>query len=219
MEDHRVRVARERRLRMRRRLLDTLLATYRGDQQRGPAVLEDVLTSAEVSKATFYKYFQSLEAAVVELGEQLADEMAVAIVSNYQHVTKSDERLAIGFQLFLTRAALYPKWGKFVTHGAYLNPSHKLLIEVRTDFERGVANGDYVIDSIDAAVTLTIGAMVEGMRHVSQEPPAPDYIRRLTAMTLLAMGVPAAKAQATVVRAAGLLERGAQERFSWWKPL
>ena len=204
---------------MRVRLLDTLLATYRGDQNRGPAVLDEVLRCANVSKATFYKYFSSLEAAVTELGEQLADEMAVAIVSNYAHVTRPRERLATGFQLFLSRAALDPRWGNFVTYGTYLNPNHKLLLEVRKDFERGVASGDYRIESVDAAVTLTIGAMVEGMRQLSERPSSRHYIRVLTAMALQAMGVPAAQARATVQRASALLERSAGDLFAWWKPL
>ena len=218
-EDHRVRVARERRARMRTRLLATVLATYKGDQTRGPAALDEVLACAGVSKATFYKYFPSIEAAVIELGERLADEMAVAIVSNYADVIRPPERLAIGFQLFLTRSALDPRWANFVTHGAYLSPDHALVLEVRQDFERGIETGDYELESVCAAVALTIGAMVEGMRHIAQSPSPRAYAETLTAMTLRAVGVPASQARATAANASARLRAGAAELFPWWKPI
>ncbi len=220
-EDHRVRVGRERRARTRNRLLDTILATYQGDHQRGPAVLGDVLAAADVSKAAFYKHFVSLEAAVADLGERLADEMAVAIVDNFAHVTRPRDRLAMGFQLFLARAAGDPRWTSFVTHGNYLNPAHKLVVEVRHDFVAGIDNGDYRIDDVDAAVHLTIGAMVEGMRHVAAATPASapgqTYAETLTVMTLQGVGVAAATARTIARRAAVRLADEAGAIFPWWR--
>ena len=219
IEDHRVRVARERRERTRNRLLETILATYRGDRNRGPAVLEEVLTRADVSKSNFYKHFQSLEAAVGELGERLADEMAAAIVTGIEHVTSPPDRLAMGFQLFLSRAASDPRWSSFVTHGTYLNPGHKLLVEVRRDFRHGIAAGDYKIQNVDAAVHLTVGTMVEGMRYLSATSPSRDYGEELTAMTLRGVGVPAKLTASIVRRAAARLDCEAGLLFPWWKQL
>lgn len=218
-EDHRVRVARERRARMRARLLATVLATYKGDQTRGPAGVDEVLACAGVSKATFYKYFPSVEAAVVELGEQLADEMATAIVLHYADVAEPSERLAIGFQLFLTRSVLDPRWGNFVTHGAYLSPGHKLVLEVRKDCERGLDRRDYQLDSVCAAVALTIGAMVEGMRHMPEARSPRAYSEALTVMILRAMGVPEPRARVTVSRACARVSQGAADIFPWWTPI
>jgi hypothetical protein len=126
--------------------------------------------------------------------------------------------LATGFQLFLSRAAIDARWGSFVAHGAYLNPNHKLLREVRKDFEMGLRCGDYKIEVIDAAVHLTIGAMVEGMRHLLEAPRSQAYIQELTAMTLRGMGVPTSQATATARRASAQLDREAGDLFPWWKP-
>jgi AcrR family transcriptional regulator len=73
-EDHRVRVAGEKRERMRDHLLGAVLAVYPGKPGQGPAVIDDVIRVAKVSRGTFYKYYPSLEEAVAELGAKLAAE-------------------------------------------------------------------------------------------------------------------------------------------------
>ena len=57
--DHRVRVAGERRERMRKRLLDAVMAMYARNPHGGPPLIDDVIAEADASKATFYKYFAS----------------------------------------------------------------------------------------------------------------------------------------------------------------
>lgn len=218
VEDHRVRVARERRGRTLARLLETILATYRGDQDRGPAVLDEILASAKISKTNFYKYFPSLDAAVRKLGEQLSDEMTATIQSVYKDVTNPADRLAIGFQLFLSRAAIDPRWGNFVGHGAYLYADHQLMLRVREDFELAARNGDFRIEEVDAAVDLVIGAMIEGMRHMVSGPPSRGYIEALAIMAMRGLGVPTRRAEASVRRASANLHREGSELFPWWKP-
>jgi hypothetical protein len=60
-------------------------------------------------------------------------------------------------------------------------------------------------------------AMVEGMRRVSSSRADPRYFEDLTAMTLRGVGVPRARAVATVHRAAARLEREAPRLFPWWR--
>jgi AcrR family transcriptional regulator len=93
-EDHRVRVAREKRERMRAQLLDAVLAVYPGQSEGGPAVIDDVIKVANVARGTFYKYFPSLEAAVSELGAKLADEMIAAIAAVYEPIEDPVQRSA-----------------------------------------------------------------------------------------------------------------------------
>ncbi|WP_374943410.1 TetR/AcrR family transcriptional regulator, partial [Sphingomonas sp.] len=72
-EDHRTRVGRERRERMRNQLLQSVLAVCAGRGPAGAAVIDDVVRHASVSRGTFYNHFESIEQAVSELGLQLAD--------------------------------------------------------------------------------------------------------------------------------------------------
>jgi AcrR family transcriptional regulator len=92
-EDHRVRVAREKRERMRDHLLGAVLAVYPGKPGQGPAVTDDVIRVAKVSRGTFYKYYPSLEEAVAELGAKLAAEMVAAIGALYDSLEDPSDRL------------------------------------------------------------------------------------------------------------------------------
>ena len=82
-EDHRVRVAREKRERMKARILQSVLSVCSGVEASGPAVIDDVIRHAEVARGTFYKYYNSLDEAIAELGSVLADEMTVGIYPVY----------------------------------------------------------------------------------------------------------------------------------------
>src|SRR3546814_14199269 len=57
---------------MRARLLDAVLDLYQPGRGGAHLVIDDVIQTAGVSRGTFYKYFESLEEAVDELGERLA---------------------------------------------------------------------------------------------------------------------------------------------------
>ena len=96
-EDHRVRVAREKRERMRDHLLGAVVAVYPGKPGQGPAVIDDVIRVAKVSRGTFYKYYPSLEEAVAELGAKLAAEMVAAIGALYDSLEDPIERSATAF--------------------------------------------------------------------------------------------------------------------------
>ncbi|MES2300806.1 MAG: TetR/AcrR family transcriptional regulator, partial [Pseudomonadota bacterium] len=74
-EDGRLRLAAERRDRMRARLLDTVLELYQPGRDNAALVIDDVIRAADVSRGTFYKYFTSIEQAVDELGESLTSGM------------------------------------------------------------------------------------------------------------------------------------------------
>ena len=66
IQDHRQRVAAERRERMRSRLLASAMKLI---AEKGPAAtsIDDVISAAEVSRGTFYKYFPSPDALVLSL--------------------------------------------------------------------------------------------------------------------------------------------------------
>ena len=77
-EDHRVRVGRQKRERMRAHLLKSVFSVCSRETLRDPASIDDVVKDASVSRGTFYKYFDSLDEAISELGLQMADEMVTA---------------------------------------------------------------------------------------------------------------------------------------------
>src|SRR3546814_15965266 len=68
-EDFRIRVAADRRERMRARLLDAVLDLYQPGRGGAHLVIDDVIQTAGVWCGTFYKYFESADNDVVGVGE------------------------------------------------------------------------------------------------------------------------------------------------------
>lgn len=217
-EDHRVRVGRERRERMRAHLLRSVLVVCSGPDSAGTAVIDDVIRHAAVARGTFYHHFTSLEEAESVLGLQLADEMTHGILSVYDVLEEPILRTATGFQMFLVRAGLEPDWGRFITHIGLLSGDNFFASKIRADIELGVETGDYVVPSADVATDLLMGAKIEGIRRVL-EGAGLDYIHRMASMVLRSFGVTPSKADKSAIAAYRRLEVEAPGRIAWWRAL
>ena len=219
VEDHRVRVAREKRGRMRAHLLQAVMRVYSRVGFDGSAVIEDVVKEADVSRGTFYKYFESLEQAVSELGLELALEMTEGILSVYDVLDDPVLRTATGFQMFLLRAKLEPEWGAFIAHIGLLSGDNLFANKIQDDIRLGVETGDYVVDSIETATDLLMGAKAEAILRIIAGGRDAGYVRSMTTMVLRSFGASPTKAEKSVQRAFARLEVEAPGKISWWRPV
>lgn len=217
-EDHRVRVGRERRERMRTHLLQSVLAVCSGHGATSAAVIDNVAKHASVSRGTFYNHFTSLEEAVAELGLQLADEMTQGISTVYDVLDDPVLRTATGFQMFLTRAAIEPEWGHFIAHIGLLNSDRLFASKIRADIQLGVETGDYAVPSADIATDLLMGAKIEAIRRMIRGASL-AYMQSMTSMVLRSFGVMPPQADASVVTAYRRLEREAPAKITWWRSI
>lgn len=216
-EDHRIRVGRERRERMRARLLQSVLQVRSSGTRRSPAVIDDVIKHAEVSRGTFYKYFDSLDHAEAELALQMANEMTAGILSVYDVLDDAVLRTATGFQLFLIRAVFDPGWGAFIAHIGLLNGDNLLTAKIRDDIRLGVETGDYAVPSVEVASDLLMGAKIEATRRLIEEGKSFDYVRSMASMVLRSFGVAHSKADKSVAYAFDRLFREAPDKVAWWR--
>lgn len=218
-DDHRVRVGRERREKMRAHLLNSVLQVCSAESARSPAVIDDVVRHADVSRGTFYKYFDSLDQAIAELGVELAEEMTASISDVYDVLTDPLMRTATGFQLFLIRASLDARWGAFINRIGLLREGDLITTKIRQDIALGVDTGDYVVPSIEIASDVLMGAKYEAISRIITSDPGMTYIRAMASMVLRSFGVPAVKADKTVERAIERLKAEAPSRLPWWRDL
>lgn len=217
-EDHRVRVAREKRERMRAHLFQSVLSVCSGQSPTSAAVIDDVVRHAEVSRGTFYKYFGSLEQAVEQLALQLADEMTAGIASVHEAIENPVLRTATGFLTFLARALIEPGWGAFITHIGLLSGDDNLITtKIKSDIRLGVETGDYAVKSVDLAADLLMGAKVEAIRRIIGGGQDSSYIRGMAEMVLRSFGVSPRKAMKSVERAWDQLHEQAPGKISWWR--
>lgn len=198
-QDHRSRVAREKRDAMHVRLLEATMVVFANKSKISPSI-ELVVQQADVSRGTFYKHFATLDEALVATGQFLTDEMTVGMFPIYDSVEDAVDRVSTGMRLFLTRAALDTKWAAFVCRSELL-PAHSLLLQhLTSDLRRGEAAGSFSLASPVAARDLVIGLTFEAMKGfvLGRIANPTGYIDASITLALRAFGVSTARCKAAV---------------------
>jgi AcrR family transcriptional regulator len=218
-EDHRVRVARVRRAKMRAHLLRSVFEVCSGEKDREPAVIDDVVRHAKVSRGTFYTYFDSMEIAIAELGLELADEMTAGLLVVYDVLEDPVMRTATGFQMFLLRSAMDRPWAAFIARIGLLSDNHLFTSKIKSDIQLGVESGDYVVASIDFATDLLMGAKIEAIRRILAGEGTAFHIQTMASMVLRSFGVSPSKAEKSVQKAYSRIQLLAPSKIPWWRPI
>lgn len=216
--DHRHRVARERRARMRERLIAATMDVYSQSTGGRRPVIEDVIRAADVSRGTFYKYFDTLDEVLTEIGRSAASEMLLSYDRLFGPLDDGAVVLAIGPLMALARAAMDPPHGAIISHADMVDDDPRRQLVYRS-LNKGREQGVLRFDAIEAAFDLVIGTSVEGVRRISRTGQLDGAsIRETVVMILLGLGMkrPAAR---RAVDAAWQLLQGASEHLHWWKPV
>lgn len=217
-EDHRVRVARERRERTRRLLLQSVLHVCSTLSPNDVASIDDVIRHADVARGTFYKYFASMEEAIGELALYLADENTASILPVYDCLEQPAMRTATGFQLFLIRALLQPRWAGFIARLGLLRGNSLFISKVHSDIELGMSTGAYRLSSMQMAGDFLMGAKTEAMLRIIESGGSLDYVCGTAELVLRAFGVPLEEAGQTAREALDRLCAEAPGAVTWWSP-
>ncbi len=180
--------------------------------------VEDVCAEAGVSRATFYKHFDSVQDAADAIGESMLDEMTVSLEKMITLDQPPIERAAIGIQMFLMRSAVDPAWGSFVSRAFQMRKNADVFSGIDRDLRGALQEKGKEIRNFDAMRSLVLGATLEGIRSVHQTGERRrDYVEELTTTILCALG--AAPEDATdLVRKTSIYIRGlALDCLEWWQ--
>lgn len=195
-ENHRTVSARIKREAMRARILLATMDLF-SERKNLSASIEDVIKAADISRGTFYKYFASMDEALVAVGRQVTDQMTLDILPIYDILTDPIQRISTGMRLFLSRAWTDRRWASFVVR-AELIPNESVLLDyVYGDLRDGLSLAQLEFENLQAAADSIIGATIEGMRTMmlGRTSDAPAYIDDVIRMTLRGMGVSKHKAE------------------------
>ncbi|RAV76146.1 TetR/AcrR family transcriptional regulator [Aerococcus loyolae] len=217
-DDHRVRVARERRDRMHQRLLNAVMTKYGEFPDYGVPPVEDICKAADVSRATFYKHFSSVEEAIDLLGQQLMDEMFNSLEQISANRQEPLLRLTAGIQIFLMRTVTDPMWAAFVSRTGYLSRETDLLKGLVNDIRMAQIEGSIHIRNVDSAMSIVVGSLMEAIRPIHRTGHrSRDYVENLTIMILQSLGV-SPEAAPNIVRDRSIYIRGlAPDCLDWWQ--
>jgi len=196
IQDHRQRVAAERRERMRSRLLASAMKLI---AEKGPAAtsIDDVISAAEVSRGTFYKYFPSPDALVRALAIDIANElitMAEPVVLSYEDPA---ERVSSGMRLVARLAIDHPLAATFLVRLGWPDARGQsmLLDFVKRDLTEGIRQGRFTRMPIALALNIVTGTVL-GATHCMLEPACDsDFAEQSAAAALRALGVDAKSAE------------------------
>lgn len=220
-EDFRIRLAAEKRERMRERLIEATLQAYAGSTPGLRPVIDDVVRVAGVSRGSFYKYFDSIEDILPVLGQRMADEMVDAFQRLFGDVADPALRIAAGPLLSFCRSAMDPTHvacTASVDFVAYFGQGRLHGMTVTDQLLAAREAGVLEFDSLDAAIDLVTGATMEGSRRVQRAPRLNvAHAKALTVAILCGLGMARAAAPRAAEQAWQLLmERCAD--LSWWRP-
>jgi AcrR family transcriptional regulator len=217
-EDHRVRVARERRDRMRKRLLTAVVESFARPRRSSPPTVDEIVEAVGVVRGTFYKYFPSIDEAIEAAGQELFSDMDSSSAQLLEESGDGLSRLAAGIELFLIRIIIDPFWSAFIARADHLGRETPLRRAVAGDLSRAHAEGRLPIANMSAASTLVVGALTHAIRDLSQGvEDQRAYMEALTVMILCGLGVQPDEARA-VMRDRAIFIRGlAPDRITWWR--
>ena len=217
-EDHRVRVAKVRRERMVARLLQAVMECYASHVPSGPPTVEEVIARADVSRATFYKYFNSVDEAIEQRASELVDEMIESLKGLVDTKMKPVLLFTMSVHLFLLRSVLDPTWAAFVARGHLLRPDGVLFQGMTMHLEASLTDREVAFANDEAARILAIGTMRETIRSIAQaSDPQRDLIDEITAMILIGLGVDRVSARSLVNEATIFIRGAAPDRLVWWR--
>lgn len=218
--DPRTAAAEIRRARMRERLLDAVLDLYQPGRGSGSLVIDDVIQAAGVSRGSFYKYFDSLDTAVNELGERMTANLIADFRRLFDDVADPLVRAVGGSVTAMARAWHDPRWGGFtcrVDHVDYFARASMFDLLVREALEAARDRAQMTFRSLDVAVDLIVGMTIEARRRLmlgSAEPRT--YIDEMIERTFIGLGAHPAAIDAALAEAWDILARAGSDLF-WWR--
>jgi TetR/AcrR family transcriptional regulator, ethionamide resistance regulator len=189
-QDHRPRVAAERRERMRARLLGSALQLV---ATKGPAAtsIDDIIAAAEVSRGTFYKYFPSPDALVRELAFEVAKDLVYLADPVVRERDDPAERVACGIRLVARLALHHPAAAGFLVQLGWpdTQADNVLLDFVRRDLAEGMKQGRFRQMPMPLALNMVSGGVIGAIHCMLKGACEPDFPEMTAAAVLRALGV------------------------------
>jgi len=196
-EDHRPRVAAEKRVRMRRKLIENALLVF-AEKGVDASVIEDVIKAAAVSRGTFYNYYRTN----AELQMAASDELGNEIVQQIENQTRDNPspaaRICTGVRLYLRAAQQFPLFARFVARLglAAVGPENLVFRYLPAHLEEGMAAREFSGMPVLVALDVVLGSVVSAVTRVAANEADDDYLRAAVTAMLRGLGVAEKKALA-----------------------
>ena len=189
-QDHRIRVAASRREEMQNTLLFSALVLA-SDKSIHEIDVEDIINHAEVSRGSFYKYFPSVQAAVLALASQLSDELNTEIEAITHQIPDTATRLVITAKLTMRLLVKIPLLGNFLIQLPWPNqsPDGNVFTNISSDVELGIKEGLFTKMPASIGCNLLIGSLIGGVHAMLGKPASATYENKVLNPVLMGLGL------------------------------
>ncbi len=197
--DHRPRVAAERRARMHRKLVESALLVF-AETGVDASVIEDVIAAAGVSRGTFYNYFRTnaelLAAAIDELGNEVVD----VIESRVKAMPSPAARLITGLRLYMDTARRFPLFARFIARAGpqAIGPDNLIYKYIPIHIAEGIEAGEFVDAPVRVGLDMVVGAGLVAVARISAGRADDAYLGALMSALTRSLGLEKNRAEALV---------------------
>jgi len=193
--NHRVRVAALRRERMRSRLLEAGL-TVLGQAEDAAAVIDEVIRPAEVSRGTFYNYFDNAD----DLMRSVADEAGTELMAVTTPIVLSSDdpadRVSTGIRSWISLVEKYPTLASFFRRaGLYILANERVRSDLPRDLVLGMEADRFTVTELEIAFVLVAGTVLAAINTMAVGPAPKAYGSKLAERVLMSLGVDATEAR------------------------
>jgi AcrR family transcriptional regulator len=194
-EDHRTRVAADRREKMRARLIESAMLVFARRGAEG-SVIDEVISVAEVSRGTFYHYFRTNEELLAAVATEVGNQLLQIVDPVIRDLPDPAARVACGLRLTLMVARAHPHLAAFLVRGgpAALGEQSLASRYLARDIAIGMAAGQFTVADSRLAFDLVIGAALAAFHTLQAAAVSASYPQDMALAVLLALGVPKAAA-------------------------
>jgi len=197
--DQRTSVAARRRAEMEKHLFSVTLELL-SKKLPSEISVNDVISQANVSRGTFYKYFDSLAQVFIALSALVAEDLAPTADRLIVLIPDAATRIATGTRFVLHFARRAPLCGKLIVQSGWpvAHSAETFLGFLQRDVELAIAQGAFEKMHGSVASNLIIGPMLGGIQAMLLGPSVPDYAEQLTLRILLSLGMNRSTAEQAV---------------------
>jgi AcrR family transcriptional regulator len=185
--------------RTRNRLLVATQELLR-ERSAGSLSIRDVSQRADVSHATFYNYYESVEALLDNLAALFAFTHAQSLAVLTQGVERMDEVFAISTRQTLRFLAESPEYGHYLFDvGLRIDHfANGMRLHLDGDLRRGLETGVFAVDDIELTLALVTGSLLGVALGLHRGELTAAAIEPTTERLLMGLGVSADQARTLV---------------------
>jgi AcrR family transcriptional regulator len=174
---------------MRSRLLEAALSVF-GEPDEVSAVVEEVIRRAEVSRGTFYNYFDNAEALLKTLANQVGTELMTAVAPIVEARDDAAERVSAGVRSWISLIEQYPHLAAFFRRaGLYILTAEQVRTDLPRDLVLGMQSKRFTIEELELGFVLVAGTVLAAINTLAIGQAPGSYGSKLAERILLSLGV------------------------------